>query len=109
MVSLNPLAISRMMKQFGIKQEHIDAKRVIIEGKDHRLVIENPDVSAIIVKGQKMFQIVGEAKEEKLNGAGISEEDIKIVMEKTGCNHDEAKQKLEEADGDIAKAILSEH
>jgi len=112
MVALNPMAISRMMKQFGIKQESIDANRVIIECEDYRLVIDKPEVSAIVIQGQKMFQIVGEAKKEALqeikdNKIQISEEDIKIVMEKTGCEHDEAEQKLKEADGDIAKAILT--
>ncbi len=37
---------------------------------------------------------------------GISEEDIKLVMEQAGVDHDTAKKALEEAKGDLAEAIL---
>jgi len=109
------------LKQFGIKQEEIDANRVIIECDDHNIVIDNPNVSSIIMKGQKMFQIIGEPKivkkavkeengkkdeeKEEEKTEEPTEEDIKIVMEKTNCSYDEAKQKLSETK-DIAKAIL---
>jgi len=36
-----------------------------------------------------------------------SEEDIKTIMEKTGCSEEDAKQALEENNNDLAEAILA--
>ena len=38
---IDPKKMQAMMKQMGIKQEEIDAKRVIIEKSDGRIIIEN--------------------------------------------------------------------
>ena len=103
MGSLNPKKIQAMMKQMGIDQDEIEAERVIIEKADGRIVIENPNVVKIKMQGQESFQITGEAREEE---AGVREEDIKLVMEKTGKNQKEAKKALEESNGDIAEAIV---
>lgn len=92
-----------MMKQLGIRQEEIDAKRVIIEKDNGKIVIDNPNVSKIKFQGQETWQIVGEGKEEQ----GISEDDIKTVMEKTGKTKKEAEKALKESNGDLAEAILS--
>src|SRR3990167_6946036 len=100
MGSLNPKKIQAMMKQMGIDQDEIEAERVIIEKADGRIVIENPNVVKIKMQGQESFQITGEAREEE---AGVREEDIKLVMEKTGKNQKEAKKALEESNGDIAE------
>ena len=54
------------------------------------------------MQGQETWQVAGEAHEESL---GISEEDIKLVMEKTGTTREKAKKALEET-GDIAEAIV---
>ncbi|MEM4270619.1 MAG: nascent polypeptide-associated complex protein [Candidatus Pacearchaeota archaeon] len=95
-----------MMKQLGINQQEIPAERVIIEGKDSRIVIENPSVSKIKFQGQETWQIIGESREEAKE-QGISEEDIRTVMEKTGKSKKQAKEALEKAKGDLAEAILS--
>jgi len=95
------------MGQMGISQEEISASRVIIEkqGKQGRIVIENPLVTKIKMQGQESFQISGEAKEENFE-IEIFEEDIKTVMEKTGCTKEQAKKALKKTDGDLAEAIL---
>ena len=62
---INPKQVEMLMRQFGIKTENIAAKRVIFELADKKLIIENPTVNAINAQGQKMYQVVGEAKEEK--------------------------------------------
>ncbi|MHA2407987.1 MAG: hypothetical protein ACXACA_06420 [Candidatus Ranarchaeia archaeon] len=36
----------------------------------------------------------------------MSEEDVKLVADQTGKNIEEAKNALEECEGDLAKAIL---
>ena len=107
---LNPKKMQQMMKQLGINQEEIDAERVIIEKNDGRIIIENPGVQRINMQGQESWQITGEAREEAGSGeqeVGIKEDDVKLVMEKTGKSEKEARKSLEDAGGNIAEAILN--
>ncbi len=102
---MNPKKMQAMMKQLGINQEEIDAVRVTIEKSDGgKIVIENPSVSKVTMQGQETFQVVGDAREE--SDETISEEDIKLVTEKTGRGEGEVRRALEESEGDIAEAIL---
>lgn len=101
---INPGQMKAMMKQMGIKQEEIEAERVIIEKNDgKRVIIENPNVVKINMQGQDSWQITGEAREE---AEGIKEEDIRLVMEKTGKSEKEVRKALEEVNWDIAEAIV---
>ena len=100
---LDPNKMQAMMKQLGNKQDEISAVRVIIEQPEgNRIIIEEPNVQKIIMQGQESWQITGKAHEE---AAGIKEEDIQLVMEKTGKSKQEAQKALEET-GDIAEAIV---
>ncbi len=102
---INPKQMQAMMKQMGINQEEIDAAEVTIKKTDgSKIIIENPSVQRITMKGQSSFQIAGEIREE--SGEAFSEEDIKLVAEKTSCSIAEAKKTLEETNGDIAEAIM---
>jgi len=101
--NIDPKKIAGMMSKMGIKQEEIEAKRVIIEQEDKKIVINNPSVVKIEMQGNESFQISGDISEE----LGIQEEDIKQVMEKTGKTRLEAEKALKEAEGDLAEAILS--
>jgi nascent polypeptide-associated complex subunit alpha len=102
---INPKQMQAMMKQMGIKQEEIDALRVIIECSDKNIIIEPANVQKIVMQGQESFQITGDAREESKEEQ-IKEEDIELVSEKTGKTKEEAKQALEESNGDIAEAIV---
>ncbi len=102
MGGMDPKKMKMMMKQLGIKSEEIDAKRVIFELENGKLVIDNPQVSAIDMQGQKTYTVMGEAKEES---GGVPEADVKMVAEQASVSEEEAKTALEEADGDIAAAI----
>jgi nascent polypeptide-associated complex subunit alpha len=102
MGGINPKKMQAMMKQLGIKQEEIEALRVIIEREDGNIIIENPSVTKVNMQGQDTWQIMGEASEEE---AGVNEDDIKLVMEKTGKSEEEARKALEETN-DIAEAIV---
>ena len=110
MGGLNPKKMQQMMKQMGINSEEIEAERVIIEKSDGRIIIESPNVQRIKMQGQESWQITGEAREEDavedLDSEEISEEDIKLVMAKTGRGRDKVMDVLEETDGDIAEAII---
>jgi len=101
---IDPKKMQAMMKQLGIKQEQIDALRVIIEKNDGKIVIENPSVTKVVMQGQESFQITGEAKEENSEG-GVTEEDINLVMEKTGKSRAKVLEALDETN-DIAEAIV---
>lgn len=101
---IDPKKMQAMMKQMGIKQDEIDALRVVIEKNDGRqIVIDNPNVVKITMQGQDSWQITGEAHEES---SGVSEEDVRLIMEKTGKGQDEVKVALEKNEGDIAQTIV---
>lgn len=102
---LNPKKMQGMMKQLGISQEEIPAERVIIEKNDgSKLIIEKPSIQKIKMQGQESFQISGDVQEGEAEK--FSEDDIKTVVEKTGCTHDQALKVLESTNGDLAEAIL---
>jgi len=101
---INPKQMQAMMKQMGINQEDIPSSKVIIEKEDGgKLVINNPSVIKIKMQGQESFQITGDVSEE--NNENFSENDVKVVMEKTNCSEKEARNALEKT-GDLAEAIL---
>ena len=102
---VDPRQMQGMLKKMGISQEDVDASRVIIEKTDNsRIVIDNPSVQRIKMQGQETFQIAGDISEES-GEVGISEEDIKTIIEKTGVSEKKARKALEET-GDLAEAIM---
>lgn len=102
---VNPRQMQGMMKKMGISQNEISAQKVIIEKHDgEKIVIENPSVVNIKMQGQSSYQISGEEHIETQE-IEISSEDIKTIMEKTGCSEEEAKKTLEKT-GDLADAIM---
>jgi len=103
MGGLDPKKMKAVMRQMGINQDEIDASKVTIEKTDgSKITINNPSITKITMQGQESFQISGEISEEQ----GISEEDVKTVMEKTDCTKEAAEKALEDANGDLAEAIL---
>lgn len=102
---INPKQMQAMMKQMGIKNEEIEALRVIIECDDKNIVIEPASVQKIIMQGQQTFQVAGEMREES-KAEGIKDEDARLVAEKTGKSEKEARFALEKTKGDIAEAIM---
>jgi len=100
---LDPKKMQAMMKQIGLQQEEISSERVIIEKSDGgKLIVENPSVIKIKMQGNESFQISGKVSEE----SGISEEDIKTIIEKTGASEKIARETLEKNKGDLAETIL---
>ena len=102
---MNPKQMQGLMKQFGIKSTELKAKRAVFELEDGRkLVIESPNITLVDAQGQKIYTVIGEAREER-GAQGIPEEDVALVAEKTGTTKEKAKRALEKANGDIAQAI----
>jgi nascent polypeptide-associated complex subunit alpha len=99
---INPKQMGRMMKQMGIKNDELDAKEVIITLSDgKKIVFDAPSVQMIEMQGQKTYTISGSQREE----TSVPEDDIKLVAEQASVSEEEAKEALEETNGDIAEAI----
>ena len=88
----------------GISQEQLPVRRVVFEMDDSNLVIDEPGVMKIKMQGQESYQVTGEAVEE--DSSSFSDEDVKMVMDKTGKDKEGVVKALEESEGDIAEAIV---
>jgi alpha-NAC-related protein len=101
---INPKQLEGMMKKMGISNAQIDAKRVIIECDGENIIIDEPNVMKVSMQGQESWQITGEARSESREG--FSDEDVEMVMQKTGKKEAEVREFLKENGGDIALAIM---
>ena len=77
MGGMDPRKMKMMMKQLGIKNEDINVKKVIFELEDKKLIIDDPQVSAIDMQGQKTYTVIGNAREE---AGEIPKEDILLMV-----------------------------
>ena len=100
---MDPKAMQRMMKQMGIKNEEMEAERVVIESKSKKIIIENPSVNIVEMQGKKTYTIMGDEKEEE---KGISKGDIDMVVKQANVDVKKAEAALKKNEGDIAAAIL---
>ncbi len=101
---MNAAKMQGMMKKMGISQIQLPVRRVIFEMDDGNLVIDEPSVLKVKMQGQETYQVSGEAVEESVES--FSDEDIALVVEKTGKGEDEVRIALNENEGDIAGAII---
>jgi len=117
---LNPRKMQKMMEQMGIEMEELDAERVVIElAGGERLVFDDADVTMMEARGQQTYQVVGEpeshetgeiesadeAEADEEGDAGIPEDDVELVAQRTGVDEDTAREALEAEGGDLAAAI----
>ena len=102
---MNPRQMKQAMKKMGISQVEIPANEVIIRSDDKEIVITNPQVSKVNMMGQETYQVVGHAEERAIS-AEINEEDVKTVMAQAGVDEGRARSAIEEAEGDLAAAIM---
>lgn len=101
--------MKRMMNRMGLRMGDMpDVQQVVFRTRTKELRVENPEVAVLNMQGQKIFQVTGGKITEKIieKKATFPEEDIRLVADKTGKSIEEAKKALENADGDLAKAIL---
>jgi len=104
---VNPRQLKQMMKQMGMSQDDLDVEEVIIKTKDKILRFTNPGVQKVVMQGQTTFQLSGDyVEEDNFFQAEILEEDIETVSEQAGVSKDEARKALENANGDLAQAIV---
>jgi len=104
---MDPRAVKQAMKQMGITQEEIQASEVIIKCKDKEIVISQPAVAKIKMRGEESFQISGNVSVRGISTKPeITEDDIQTVVEQAGVDKETAEKAINDADGDIAEAIL---
>ncbi|MFB6268206.1 MAG: nascent polypeptide-associated complex protein [Halodesulfurarchaeum sp.] len=125
---MNPRKMEQMMEQMGIDLEELAAAEVVITLEDGtQLVFDDADVTRMDARGQQTYQVVGEPTEREGGGQGaadvdeaaeetdtaepegetadIPDDDIELVMTRTGASEAAAREALAEADGDLAAAI----
>ena len=90
-----------MLRRMGIRTEELRARRVVIELEGERLVFDRPVVIKTSVGGQEAFQVLGRYVREP----EISEEDVQLLMEKSGKSREEVVKALKEAGGDLVEAL----
>ncbi|MEJ5292103.1 MAG: nascent polypeptide-associated complex protein [Candidatus Methanosuratincola sp.] len=110
MKRMSPREMKRMMQKMGMGIEEMQGVlKVTIHLKGKNLVIPDPQVTQMKVSGQTIYQVVGEAIEEKSEEPlkiEISEDDAQLVSAQTGASLEEAKKALESTNGDLAQAIM---
>ncbi|MCC6062793.1 MAG: NagC family transcriptional regulator [Desulfurococcales archaeon] len=104
--------LERQLRRLGVKISNIDnVKTVLIEAGDKEIVLEDPQVMVMEFRGQKIYQIIS-GKEKIISLTAHQEtktytdEDIEFIMSQTGLSREKAKELLEKAGGDIAKALM---
>ncbi len=101
-MNIDPKKMEKIMKRMNIKTEEVPAIKVVIETENKTITITKPQVMIADIMGRRTYQITGnESVEDKIN-----EDDVKLVMEKTGKERDNVVKKLKELNNDIARAII---
>lgn len=105
---VNPRQMKAMMRQMGMSQDDLDAQEVIIKTNGKVLRFSNPSIQKITMQGQTTFQLSGEyVEEEETLTIEISQDDIDTVSEQAGVSKEDARKALEDAQGDLAQAIVN--
>jgi len=109
---MNPREQKRMMQRMGMNMDSVpDVEEVIIKTCRKEITIKQPEVAILEMQGQKIYQVIGgkiieKAAQRQASQPTVSEEDVKLVADQTGKSIEEARNALEECEGDLAKAIL---
>lgn len=104
---MNSKQMKSAMQRMGMKQEDLDATRVIVEFQDKQWVFDEPSFSKVDMMGNASFQLSGEFREAAVDATpDINKEDIETVMEQAGVSEEAAKKAIVAAKGDLAEAIL---
>lgn len=98
----DPKNLEKMMKKLNMNVQQIPAEVVVIKTKEKSIIVSKPEVMLANMMGRDIYQVTGEVSE----SYPVSEEDIKVVMDKTGKDRETVVKKLEELNNDLAKAII---
>ncbi|MEM2237486.1 MAG: nascent polypeptide-associated complex protein [Candidatus Caldarchaeum sp.] len=105
-------AQERLLKNLGLDVEELGtAEEVVIKLASRQITIRNPLVYSMKTGAEHVIQVVGgemqEAKAEAKQVYTPTEEDVTLVVSQTGASEEDARAALAEAEGDLAKAILT--
>ena len=106
---VSPREAKRMMQRMGLSMGDMpDVEQVIIKTSTKEILIENPEVAVLDMRGQKIFQVTGEKIIEKAieKKVTIPEEDVQLVATQAKVDLEEARAALEQTKGDLAQAVL---
>ena len=98
----------RMMDKMGLDMNEIsNVQEVIIKTDKKEIIISKPSVTELKAKDNSIFTVTADSYEKsELEVPIYSEEDIQLVSQQAGVDEEKAKNALEEAEGDLARAIL---
>jgi nascent polypeptide-associated complex subunit alpha len=97
----------RMMERMGINMKEMPGvEEVIIRTVEKEIHIRNATVSEVNAQGNRVFQVVGEVEEVARERKTFSDEDILLVQQQANVTREKAIAALEEAEGEVARAIL---
>ena len=110
MMPRNPRQARRLMEKMGMRVEEMsDVNQVIIKTTTRKIVINGPEVTLTRIQGQDIYQVMG-GKVSEVNTTtedlDVSEEDILLVAQQTSASLEVARKALEEANGNLAQAII---
>ncbi len=104
----------RMMQRLGMETKEVkNVKEVIIKTTDKNIVIEEPNVVSLTMEKQTMFQVIGGNKREEDMSqeeeveVEVADNDVKLVADQANVSIEKARLALIEAEGDLARAIIS--
>jgi nascent polypeptide-associated complex subunit alpha len=108
---MNPRQMKQMMRKYGMNVDEIsDVQEIVIKTASQDYVFKEAEVTVIDIQGQQTFQIVGtpEVVEKGSAGeaSGIPQSDVELVAQQANVSMEEARQALEECDGNPAEAIM---
>lgn len=106
----SPREARRMMQKMGVRIEEVPgARQVVIKTPSKEIVIDDPEVAVMEMRGQRVFQVTGGQVTERRveeEGVTIPEEDVQLVAQQASASLEEARKALEQTEGDLAQAIL---
>ncbi len=96
----------KALKRMGLNVKPMEGvEEVVFRVHGKELVVEDPQVFVVEMRGQKFFQVTGRLTERR-EEVEIPEEDIMLVAQQAGVSREEAEEALRKTGGDLAKAII---
>jgi nascent polypeptide-associated complex subunit alpha len=109
---VNERQLRRMMQQAGIKSSELDGVRQVdFILADRKITVKNPQVTILEIQGTKTYQVVGGEEEigsiTEAQKSDVNEEDVALVIQKTGVTREKAIEALKKNNNKPAEAIIS--
>ena len=112
--------MERQMRRMGVDFQQLeDVSEVIIRMPDKELVIPQAQVLVMQGQGDDIYQIMGQSEERSLTVSteleegvpptpvySFTDEDVQLVASQANVSEDEAREALQNAEGNLAKAII---